>query len=61
MAAAMRPFTVSTAATCFSVHGPTGDQSSQNVLSLLSHPAAVLLSSSVLVFAILETFIHLTV
>jgi len=32
-----------------------------NVIGLLLHPAAVLLSLNVLVFAILETFILLTV
>ena len=31
------------------------------IISLLLHPAAVLLSSNVLVFAILETFIVLSV
>ena len=33
----------------------------RTVISLLSHPAAVLLSLNVFVFAILETFILLTV
>ena len=33
----------------------------KTVISLLLHPAAILLSPSVLVFAILETFILLTV
>ena len=31
------------------------------IISLLLHPAAVLLSSNVLVFAVLETFIVLSV